>query len=871
MKIKFLAYQENLLEKAIDKKEARLYVFDNSKNLCKAREYYRRPFLEKESHFITMEELKEKLFPTGKLVLKEEKRVLLLYELMTEEEKKRLGIDYYFDLIDLAAGFFNFYKELNEYQLEAIQGLQGWQVDKYRIYQDLWQRYCRKMEELGYTDSTLAFDFQYFNDFFLQDYQGLTFVNIISFTPKEKLLLERLEAGGYDLELILQLAEEDYDRENLRIRSFTLPENPLTEINLYSTEEDLLQVLNLLLILEKEKGAEEEPLPILDADFTNTNYQRLLSPDKIQVDKDPAFTETGIYRFLENLYNLSLTADKSGGELKLEINALLRASFQKEFRAYYGLDNLALKELQQLARDNYAYLNENMTNSYGNFLINYRGVFADLKRVYGSRNLQEFIAFLEEIDLEKLDEKRYRDNISQYFDALVELNSIEEMNIVSSWQRYFPEKVPGFFRLVLNYLRYKKLKMAGINSTDLSYGKISPLLSAPHFKADRLFILNASSGIIPGEGIDTFLLTEKQRKENGLETGEMRKLKDRYSFFRHIFSSRKAFIFSLNKLEENITSSPFVEELALKYALEIKEAPLKARDYAAIIGNLFTEGEETLNKGLPEAIIEEDQLLLAENDFPREFSLAYYKYGLLKDCYYKFYLACLHRLEEEIIELSKEINPAFLGDLVHELFAEIIRKTGKNLPPAREIVRETVEELLQASALKINNYYRKYYQDILFPKVEESIISFFKTIRTRIGDDIRELRTEWVPAGVEANYIYENDLTSIYLNGRIDLYIRGRDKSYLIDFKTGTGQLKQLDFYSLLLANTDLAENEVEKSIYEVFEERFVYGREGTEGDLLAEIKERIEDFFQGGQYSLQYKASLCNRCLLIEICKVVK
>lgn len=108
------------------------------------------------------------------------------------------------------------------------------------------------------------------------------------------------------------------------------------------------------------------------------------------------------------------------------------------------------------------------------------------------------------------------------------------------------------------------------------------------------------------------------------------------------------------------------------------------------------------------------------------------------------------------------------------------------------------------------------------------------------------MRTEWVPAGVEANYIYENDLTSIYLNGRIDLYIRGRDKSYLIDFKTGTGQLKQLDFYSLLLANTDLAENEVEKSIYEVFEERFVYGREGTEGDLLAEIKERIEDFFQG-------------------------
>ena len=89
------------------------------------------------------------------------------------------------------------------------------------------------MEELGYTDSTLAFDFRYFNDFILQDYEGITFVNIINFSPKEKLLLKRLEESGYELELYLQLAEEDYDQQNLRIKSFTLPEKILyTEIEL---------------------------------------------------------------------------------------------------------------------------------------------------------------------------------------------------------------------------------------------------------------------------------------------------------------------------------------------------------------------------------------------------------------------------------------------------------------------------------------------------------------------------------------------------------------------------------------------------------------------------------------------------------------
>src|SRR5690554_6277562 len=120
MQIKFLDYQENIFEKSIDNNRPRVYVFDNYGNLRKAREYYQRPFLEKQSFFISMDDLKEKLFPTGRLLLREEKRTLLLYELLTEEEKKELGIDYYFDFIELAAGLFRFYDELNEYLVEEL-------------------------------------------------------------------------------------------------------------------------------------------------------------------------------------------------------------------------------------------------------------------------------------------------------------------------------------------------------------------------------------------------------------------------------------------------------------------------------------------------------------------------------------------------------------------------------------------------------------------------------------------------------------------------------------------------------------------------------------------------------------------------------
>ena len=870
MQIKFLDYQDNLFEKAIDNKGARVYVFDNYGNLQKAREYYQRPFLEKQSLFISMDDLKENLFPTGRLVLREEKRTLLLYELLTREEKKSLGIVYYFDFIELAAGMFRFFAELNEYLVEELDGLQGWQEEKYKLYRDLYERYCRRMEELGYTDSTLAFDFRYFDDYLLQGYEGITFVNILNFTPKEKLLLERLEECGHGLELILQLAEEDYDRENFRIKSFTLPENPPTEIESYSTEEDLLQLVNLLHMLEQRKDLQDSSPAILDAGFADTKYERLLSSDRIQIEKETPFTESELYRFLESLYELCITADRSGGELKLEMDTLLRVSYQKGFRHYYNLGIVDLKNLQQVAGDNYAYLSEGLLDSYGDRLLKFRRIFADLKGLYASRNLQDFIAFLEEIDLERLDENRFSNNITQFFDALLELVSIEEMGIVSSWDRYFPEKITGFFLLVLNYLRYKKLNLIE-RVADNSYTGISDLVTAAHTKRDWLFILNASRGVIPVEASGGFLLTEKQRQENGLETGELKRLKERYYFFRHIFSSSKAVIFVLNNLEENISSSPFVEELVLRYGLEISEAPLKAKDYHVIIGKLFPERGEAFNKGLDNAITEEDKLFIEENDFPEEFSLTYYKYEVLRDCYYKFFLACLHRLEEEIREVGKEISPIFLGDLVHELFLEIIRKTGRELPPAEDMIRETVEEKIKSSALKINNYYRKYYEDILFPKIGKSLNSFFRSIAARAGDKIIELQAEWVPEEVKSDYIYENGFTSIYLNGRIDLFIKGKDKSYLIDFKTGSGSLKQLDFYALLLKAGRQEEAIVEKSIYNVFEEKFETGREGTELELLGEIKETVEVFFQASEYSFEYKASLCNYCSMRDICRVVR
>lgn len=106
MNFTYLDYHEDLFSKIISNDLPRIYVFDNTNNMLKAREYYKKPLLQRGSIFITISDLKEKLFPTDRLILKEEKLAVIFYELLTEREKKELQISDYFDAIEFASEFF---------------------------------------------------------------------------------------------------------------------------------------------------------------------------------------------------------------------------------------------------------------------------------------------------------------------------------------------------------------------------------------------------------------------------------------------------------------------------------------------------------------------------------------------------------------------------------------------------------------------------------------------------------------------------------------------------------------------------------------------------------------------------------------------
>lgn len=850
MKITYLGYQENILARAVEGDLPRVFVFADQANLAKAREYYQPPFLKPPCAFLTLRDLKEKLFPPDRLVLREEKLPVFFYQLLTAEEKEELQIDDYFDVIEPAGHFFRFYDELSEYEIHRLTGLQEWQEKKYRILQGIRERYLAGLDKLEYTDATLAFDFSRFNGEFLGGYREIVFVNIINFTPKEKRLLRFLEEKGWPVHLYLQMSPADFDEENLRLKAVSLPEQPGTEIQLYYTEEDLLQAVNLVAL-----AAAEKPFAILDADPDNP-YHRLLATGKIGGGREVSFKETKIYRYLEALYNLALSARRQGGYLQVEVNALLQALYLPEFRAYYGLGESAVERLQEAAAEEYVYY-----YSPGEF----SPVMEDLARLERVENLSQLCSFLEKLDLQSLNDRQYAKNITRYFDALLELNSLEEMGIAGDWEQYFSRRALGLFRLALNYLAYKKVERIQEANEEI---KITPLREAPHLYREKVAFINITHGIIPSEGGGNFLLTDRQRKGLGLPTAAEKRLWEKYAFFRHLFSSKRAVVFTLKNPEENLTPSSFLEELRLKYNLKMVEAGIRAGAIPAAVAGIFAGGGGVV-KPKSKRAAGQDWPAMEEKDFPgRTFSLTYYKYRTLDECYFKFYIEYIVRAEKRV-QPGKKISPPLFGALVHEIFAEVLNRAGPELNASSALVEEVIDNKFYTYSPKINDYYCQYYRAVLLNKVRDSVLHFLQVLKEKTGA-IQELKTEYRPVKGETPF-FRSPPVDLYLSGRVDLLVDTGEKRWVIDFKTGAGSLVQLDFYALLLGMEAGRPLPVERAVYDVLKQQYSPGLAGAETDLAAKIRGKLQEFFTAGEYRAVYKQSLCQNCDWFDLCRVVK
>jgi hypothetical protein len=909
VKIDYLGYQENLFSSvlALAAEGPRVFIFADPVNMVQAARSYEPPFLQPPSLFLTLRDFKERFFPPKRLILREEKLAVFFYELLTAAEREELGIDDYFDAIEPAGGFFRLYDEMSEYEIPVLTGLEPWQEKKYGVLQGIRRRYLDRLDELGYTDATVAFDFSHFSEEPLREFAGIVLVNIIAFTPKEKKLFRFLADRGFQLRFLLQLPPEDFDEELLCLTGVSFPAIPETEITLYETGDDLLQLVNMIKILTEEKDA-----MVLDA-AASSSYHQLLTGGKIMVEAEIDFRETKIYRFLAALYNLLQGAGERAGMLQVELNTLMQAIRLPEFRTYYNLDETSGARLQEMAAEGYAYF-----FAPGEF----RSVMNDLTRLRQGQGMKDLCAFLAGLDLSLLNDRHLAKNVTRYFDALLELESLEELEIVSDWRKYFSQPALGLFRLALNYLAYKKIKPIRDPALEETAVHMTGLREAPDLPRETLVIINASHGVIPAGSGGDFLLTDGQRARLGLPAAKERKLAEKYAFFRSIFSSKKAIIFSLRNLEENLTPSSFVEELRLHYGLTLVEAPVKARQLPAVTAGIFAVPDRAAAAATlePEGTVlgyppvngqavngqagdspgyqsgygpgyrtpatvagainkngawANDWPPVEAEDFPgKSFSLSYYKYKTLSECHFKFYLEYISGVEEASTPATgpqaRILTPPLFGSLVHELFAEVLNSAGPALSLSPEVVEEIIrDKLVYSWGPKINDYFLKYYQELFLKKIRSSLLHFLALLRTRTRKKpIQDLKSEWRPRKSGTPF-YRHEMVDVYLGGRIDLLLDTGDTLRVVDYKTGAGHSSQLNFYALLIKEATGTETRIEREIYDVLKERLQPGTAGGEEELAAIIQRELAELFAGRAY--QGNPSHCRNCPWLDLCRGVK
>lgn len=123
MNLKFYGLGSDLKEilyNEFNKNEKAFYIFEDSVSCYEIRRDYvkgcKNPFY----NFLLLKEADfyERLFKTDKIVIREEKQVVLFYNSLTEKIKKDMKIGTYYDVIDLAYNFYNLFSELQEYKID---------------------------------------------------------------------------------------------------------------------------------------------------------------------------------------------------------------------------------------------------------------------------------------------------------------------------------------------------------------------------------------------------------------------------------------------------------------------------------------------------------------------------------------------------------------------------------------------------------------------------------------------------------------------------------------------------------------------------------------------------------------------------------
>lgn len=862
-----------------NQKKDYLYIFNDNRMKSIFSKKMRWNFFNAQPTLLTFNELKEQIFYTDKVILKEAKRILAFYTSIPKDIKEELGIKSYYDVIDFANDFFDYYREIKINKVDKIENIQNWQEKYFLHFEKIKESFDKLLEKYNYIPSDWIEDLQYYKKDFFGRFNKIIFVDIVEFEKVYRDIIVDL-GEEKEVEIALQMEKGSFDEENLKFKETILPETSPSNIFIYQSKDELEESMSLIYLLKEKakKGEFYSPAPE-NSEFFN------LFPFYFGKSQAVTMNDTKLYAFLNVQLNLLLNMEERLGET-YNLLEFEKAFENRAFKEYYSLTEEDIRLIKKISSNFYQYISLDILHSNEvqyligediGFTKKLEKIFKDFSSILKLKSVDElYNYFKNEISLDKFIQKEYGDVFEKFFEIFGIMKENENMSIHKSFKSYFDGNLGiALLKLTIQYM--KDIAVTSNEKVDSERVIIKNIESAlyanetKHLFRDQgrfsktNFFIDITSDLMPGNIKDNLIFTEKQRKELNLTTKEEKREIKKYRFFQMIFTNRNSVIFTKKNEDKGIDISPFIDELCIKYDLKINSAPIE-----------LNKSIEILKKSIPSSVIgnlefKKGEFSKEESDFKdNRLNIGAYDYDNLVKCPLKFYFQKLAQLIPEKDSEVDYLNKQFLGTMVHKILENIVRDIWKEVLSKgiyeidREIIVEAINREIKNNRSKILVQMDIYLQEILIPLLSENIEIFFKKLASKYRNiNIRRFQGE-KDAGKNTPFI--QDKIDVYLRGKADLVIESDMRNEIIDYKTGGAQEAQLDYYSIILFGD---ETKAEKTIFNVIKgdmkapDKVELTKEG--------LKENILEFLDNPFYIRNEKKNVCENnghsCEYIDIC----
>lgn len=841
MIFEYISYGESLI-KDLKKDLDTVYIFSDYPLKNSQRKESNRNIFEPDPVYLTIDEFKNRVFKTDKVILSEAKRFVSLYNVM-KKEFKELQIESYFESIEFSDKFFKYYTELNKSMCSKSIKLERWQEKYFNIFKRFKDKYQIFLDKHNYIPKDWIEDLRYLDLKELSKYKRIIFIDIVTFSELDKTILRELDKV-MEVTVRIQMNKENFDEENLEIKEVKLPKLQNKEMKILEVQDELELIGNLLDIMKMKN----QRTNIFSPESETNEYSNIF-PNNFMRGKLFVLNDTKFYKFLEIQSNLINSIEYRLKNL-IPINKFLDGILSLEMKGYYDLEEKDYEYVYNLIENDYKYIGVETNEKISE-------IYKDIIEVSKIESIDNFIKYFNTLlENELFREKIYKD----MYDKLQEY-----MGYAKTTEIMLKEKeIKECFRTggeILSFLLQYFNNVEIIKNIDTE-GKylIKPLENCKVLpKMRESIFINTSNRYLPRAKRDNLFLTEKQKKENGFIFYEKERKEEKYRFYQAILKNNyNTFIYIKNETSgEGIT--PMLSEVLSKYSVEKLEKSVFSDE---VLNKLKELNSQEIEK------IEESILPKNKNDFKDgKLSIGAYDFDQLTHCEYRFYLNKIVKLNTFEKNFDYGISMKFLGIYVHYIFEKLTDKMWKKILNVSDYsvdereVKELLIDSFNFNRKKIPVYLDNYFHQILIPRFTKNIIKFYKEIeKLYIEKNVKRIESE---KGTGEGRVFLKGDTNIYLDGRVDLIIETNNSNHVIDFKTGSKIDKQLDFYSIMLYGD---EDKAEKSIYNAFEGNL----ENQEKSKLTkeQLKEMLIEFLRNEEYRMGNKKSGCQYCNYEDICR---